>query len=254
MAYGRFLEEQRGLVNIPQIDQDDQDDREWLQGLEVHMEVFDRMDGLQMASMRGPVSFLYENEVGTWMMNMSSNSPNFRGECAAFSAASRDPDRRFATIQDYRERGHEEEYLCCLCMRVTLRDMRTGRMAVVWEEEKGQIDLVEVEDDDDDDDDDDDGDDDDSEMFWSFGKMEGQQNLLGSLVAHGQANFVVNRVPGQGEDVSEQDVLYTIKPQGGAGVLFMAIDDDGDLPPLPMAELKWALKAVLASGGGVEGL
>jgi hypothetical protein len=233
MGYGRFLEEQRELVNIPQSDE------EWLQGLEALVEVFDRMDGLQMASMRGPVSFQYDDEEDTWMMDISSKSPKFRkGECAAFSAASRDPERRFATIHEYQERGHREEYPCCLCMRVTLRDMRTGRMAVVWEEEKGQVDELE-------DEDDDYG----PGVWWSFGKMGKQQNLVGRLVAQGQANFVVDRVPGFFRTrVSRQDVLYTIKPQG-AGVMFMAISDE--IVPLTMEQLKWALKAVLASGRGL---
>jgi hypothetical protein len=227
MGYGRFLEGQRGLVNDPESDE------EWVQGLEMHVEVFDRMDGLQMLSMRGPVSFNpADDDGGSWYMQIPSESPSFRGECAAFSAASRDPQGRFATIQDYLRRGYREEYPCCLCMRVTLRDMRTGSMALIWEDKKGGVEIIEILD---------------SGILCAFDWFERQQqNLVGRLVDQDRTYFLVERVLDQGEDVSDQEVLYRIA-YGSIEVEFTRlINYHGTLT---MEQLKWALKAVLISGG-----
>jgi hypothetical protein len=228
MGYGRFLRGQRGLVNEPQSTE------EWVQGLEAHVEVFDRMDGLQVLSMRGPVSFNpADSDGGTWTMQISSESPNGREPCAAFSAASRDPQRRFVTIQEYLERGYGEEYPCCLCMRVTLRDMRTGSMALIGEERNGEVEVIESFD---------------SEIlctFNGFGSRGQQQNLVGRLVDQDRTSFLVERVPDQGEDVSEQDVLYRIA-YGSIEVVFTRLINYYDT--LTMEQLKWALKAALMSG------
>jgi hypothetical protein len=232
MGYGRFLEGQRGLVNDPESDE------EWLQGLEAHVEIFDRMDGLQMLSMRGPVSFTEsedEDDFGTWGMQISSESPSFRGACAAFAAASRDPQRRFASIQDYLEEGHRKEYPCCLCMRVTLRDKRTGRMALIWEERKGEVELIE-----------DEGVD--AEM-WCAGdwlRRGQQQNLVGRLVDQSRAAFCVDRVSDQAEDVSDEDVLYRFRSESFKVVFARYTDWESFLT---MEQLKGALKAALISGG-----
>jgi hypothetical protein len=229
MGYGRFLEGQRELANSSQSDE------EWVQGLEMHMEVFDRMDGLQMLSMRGPVSIEDYGE-GTWAMQIPPESPSFRGECAAFSAASRDPQRRFATIQEYLRRGHREEYPCCLCMRVTLRDMRTGSMAIIWEERNGEVEAV---------------DDPGSGImctcnWFGSGRQQRQQNLVGRLVEQDRADFYVERVSDQGEDVSEQDVLYNID-HGSIHLTFTRLINL--YGTLTMEQLKWALRAALMSGG-----
>jgi hypothetical protein len=57
---------------------------------------------------------------------------------ASFSAASRDPEqRRFPDIGAYFEEGHMPEYACSLCVRVTMRDQRTGKGGLLWEEDKG---------------------------------------------------------------------------------------------------------------------
>jgi hypothetical protein len=233
MGYGRFLKGQRELANSPQSDE------EWVQGLEAHVEVFDRMDGLQMLSVRGPVSFNpADDEVGTWAMQISSESPSFREECAAFSVASRDPQRRFPTIQEYLERGHGEEYPCCLCVRVTLRDMRTGSMALIWEDTEGYVEVMDEEQSE-------------SKLLCAFyGRGSGQQqhreNLVGRLVDQDRISFHMERVSKQGEDVNEQDMLYSIAYES-IQVEFTRVT--GRECVLTMEELQWALRAALMLGG-----
>jgi hypothetical protein len=56
----------------------------------------------------------------------------------AFSAASRDPEHhRFDDIKDYFRRAHEEGMPAELCARAVVRDVRSGRRAVLWESGKG---------------------------------------------------------------------------------------------------------------------
>jgi hypothetical protein len=56
---------------------------------------------------------------------------------APFSAASRDPEqRRFANIGAYFNQGYRSQYPCSLCVRVTVRDQRTGKYGLLWEEGK----------------------------------------------------------------------------------------------------------------------
>jgi hypothetical protein len=57
-----------------------------------------------------------------------------------FSAASRDPEqRRFARIEEYFTEGHQSDYPCNLCVRVTVKDQRTGKGGLLWEEGKGTV-------------------------------------------------------------------------------------------------------------------
>jgi hypothetical protein len=195
VQHGWFLRGQRRLAH----DLRRQDT--WLDGLEGHVEVFDRMDGLQMLSMRGPVSFSEQDECVS--MSFFSDSPQARIKTAAFSAASRDSVlRRFATMRDYFTRGHGEEYSCCLCIRVTLRDTRSGRMAVVWEGDNALFGLME---------DHDDG-------FDCFGNKGTPREIpMARLVCPYVAYFGVRRVEDQGEDVSEPDRLYRIHPVSISG-------------------------------------
>jgi hypothetical protein len=94
------------------------------------------MDGLQMLSARGPlVCDVFEEEEVTKVMLPGVSTVEVRGE--SFSAASRDPEQwRFADIDAYFDEGHRSEYPCSLCLRVTVRDQRTGRYGVLWEEGK----------------------------------------------------------------------------------------------------------------------
>jgi hypothetical protein len=101
-------------------------------------------------------------------------------------------------MREYLERGHEEEYPCCLCIRVTLRDMRTGKMAVVWEDNKGEARYVH-------DVDDDEG--------YAFGGVQRSANAIGRLVGQNDAYLYTRPVVGQGEAVSMQDRLYHVQPR-----------------------------------------
>jgi hypothetical protein len=58
----------------------------------------------------------------------------------SFSAASRDPgQQRFADIEAYFTQGHLSRYPCSLCARVTVRDLRTGKGGLLWEEGKSVV-------------------------------------------------------------------------------------------------------------------
>jgi hypothetical protein len=111
-------------------------ENDWAEGLELHVEVFDRMDGLQMLSAKGPL-VCSPDEDGDVQLYLPAN-PLVEVRCSSFSAASRDPEQqRFSDIQAYFNEGHSEEYPCSLCVRVTILDRRTRRGGVLWEEGKG---------------------------------------------------------------------------------------------------------------------
>jgi hypothetical protein len=218
VRYGRFLEGQRGSL------QREERDEEWLEGLEGHVEVFDRMDGLQMLSMRGPVTL--EEDVGQYVrMQFRGGCPQMQHSSAAFSGASRDPLGRFASLRQYLERGHREEYPCCLCMRVTLRDMRTGKMAVVWEgnkcrtyhwREHGDV----------------------ARYCVTDGRR--RQNAIGRLVGQRAAFLYMSPVVGQGEAVSMQDRLYRVQTR--EFFLRFCLDERDSLT---LEQFKWTLQAVM---------
>jgi hypothetical protein len=126
VQYGRLLLAERRVWN--QVN--------WSVGLELHVEVFDRMDGLQMLSARGALGWNCD-EHGTMELGVPPLPPvEVRGW--SFSAASRDPEqRRFANIGTYFSQGHRWEYPGSLCVRVTVRDRRPGKGGLLWEEGKG---------------------------------------------------------------------------------------------------------------------
>jgi hypothetical protein len=193
LEFGRFLKGQR---NPPRMELGD----DWVQRLEAHVEIFDRMDGLQMLSVRRPVRFIEDDYDLRIDMTFPPDLPAMQVETAPFSAASRDPLGRFANVEDYLTMGHKEEYPCDLCIRVTLRDTQSGMMALVWETDKRTDRNVEIT-----------GDFEEEgsvEVIWF--KMPRQKTLMGRLVHPSSVWVSVREVPGQSEDVSEQDRLYTI--------------------------------------------
>jgi hypothetical protein len=95
--------------------------------------------------------------------------------------------------------GHEEEYPCCPCIRVMLRDTRTGRTAVVFEEDNYVSHEVDEEDGGD-------------RLKVSLLDEGHQDSLLGRQVEPVWVYFNVIRVVNVAEDVSERDMLYRIDP------------------------------------------
>jgi hypothetical protein len=226
VEYGRFLEGEKDLLTS----QEPGDS--WLEGLEGHLEIFDRMDGLQMLSMRAPVSL--DLSGGLVTLEFRAESPETQVKAAAFSAASRDPLRRFSTMEDYVVKKHREEYPCCLCIRVTLRDMRTGKMAVIWEDSNhgSKDDCIECWGDE-------------GGLDVCGGGWVRGENRFGRLSHMGSASFTLVRVPDQGEGVSEPDVLYRISPRF-LQVFFRAIDDgDEHERSLSLKQFEGILQAVL---------
>jgi hypothetical protein len=111
-------------------------EQDWTAGLELQVEVFDRMDGLQMLSARGAIKARGQENIV--VLCMVPPAMDVRG--SSFSAASRDPEQqRFADIGAYLTQGHLSRYPCSLCVRVTVRDWRTGKRALLWEESKSVI-------------------------------------------------------------------------------------------------------------------
>jgi hypothetical protein len=129
VQYGRQLVAERRMWSV----------QDWAAGLELHVEVFDRMDGLQMMSARGPLLWQVIEQTGWTIFSLPAlPAADVRG--SSFSAASRDPEqRRFADIGAYFNQGHLSEYPCSLCVRVTVRDRRTGKGRLLWEEGKGTV-------------------------------------------------------------------------------------------------------------------
>jgi hypothetical protein len=133
VQYGRVLVAERRMWS----------EHDWWVGLELHVEVFDRMDGLQMLSARGALKCLVSEAKGSTIFSLPAlPAVGVRG--SSFSAASRDPEqRRFADIGAYVSQGGRPEYPCSLCVRVTVRDQRTGKGGLLWEEGKRTVRLLE---------------------------------------------------------------------------------------------------------------
>jgi hypothetical protein len=126
VQYGRLLVAERRVWN----------EQDWTAGLELQVDVFDRMDGLQMYSARGALSAKVQGD----RVNLYMVPPAVEERGLSFSAASRDPEQqRFADIEAYFTQGHLAEYPCSLCVRVTVRDRRTGKAALLWEEGKSVV-------------------------------------------------------------------------------------------------------------------
>jgi hypothetical protein len=217
VRYGRFLEGQREPL------QREERVEEWLEGVEAHVEVFDRMDGFQMLSMRGPVTL--ERRGREYLdIGLRDESPRMQHSSAAFSAASRDPFGRFANLREYLERGHQEEYPCCLCIRMTLRDMRTGKMAVVLEVNKVTVRYMH-----------DEGGDE------QYGVTQEQRYLtaIGRLMGRHHAYFYMRPLVGQEDAVSMQDRLYRVEPRE----FFLVFQQL--YGRLTLEQFKWALQAVM---------
>jgi hypothetical protein len=168
----------------------------WLAGLELHVEVFDRMDGLQMLSARGPLKWEVFEEDGMTKLTMPA-LPTVEVRGASFSAASRDPEqRRCANIEAYFRQGHRSEYPCSLCVRVTVRDLRTGRYGVLWEEGKETPRKFKG-------------------HAWGTSVASKRKSMVGGRGDGLQCwtRFVVCPEPNQ-EGVAEEDSLYRVAPGG----------------------------------------
>jgi hypothetical protein len=128
VQYGRLLVAERRVWN----------EEDWAAGLELHVEVSDRMDGLQMLSASGVLKAKVQGDGGSVILIMVP--PALEGVGSFFSAASRDPvKQRFADIEAYFTQGHRSRYPCSLCVRVTVRDRRTGKRRLLWEEGKSVV-------------------------------------------------------------------------------------------------------------------
>jgi hypothetical protein len=184
----------------------------WSAGLELHVEVFDRMDGLQMLSARGPLQLEVFEEHGMTKLTPALPAVEVRG--GSFSAASRDPEqRRFADIEAYFRHGHQSEYSCRLCVRVTVRDQRTGRYGLLWEEGKETDRECGI-------------------HTWGFSVVSGIKSMVegGAEGMQCWTRFIICPEPNQ-EGVAEEDRLYRLAtgetiPEDGHHFKFMVGSTD----------------------------
>jgi hypothetical protein len=154
-----------------------------------------------MMSARGPLLWRVVEEEG-WTRLSLPPLPTVEVRGASFSAGSRDPEqRRFATIGAYFSQGHRSEYPCSLCVRVTVRDQRTGKGGLLWEEGKRTVRTFK-----------------DPRPFWEGRLSEGAKAVLSpkSSMVGGrgdgfqcQTNIYICHEPDQ-EGVAEEDRLYRV--------------------------------------------
>jgi hypothetical protein len=108
---------------------------DWWEGLRLHVEVWDGRDGLRMLSVEGRLSAEVANG-STFLSVMGSDRHEVVGP--VFSAASRDPEHQwFDDIEDYFDRATEEGLPAELRTRAVVRDVRSGRRALLWESGRG---------------------------------------------------------------------------------------------------------------------
>lgn len=107
--------------------------RQWVAGLSMQFEVFDRADGLPMLTVRGPLGFDVFEGNGCSVLCVPLG-PRDELVGPSFTAISR--DRRLRSIREFFSRSHEKAVRASVCVRVSVRDDATGRVGVLWEEGK----------------------------------------------------------------------------------------------------------------------
>jgi hypothetical protein len=118
VQYGRMLVQERRVWS----------EVNWAFSLDLHVEILDRWDGVQMLSARGPLVARPRGGLTVcfprWMSAM---------RLATFSAARLNPSGSLDNIWEY------FGYSGTLCVRVTVRDRRTGKEGLLWEEGFGTV-------------------------------------------------------------------------------------------------------------------
>lgn len=218
LRYGRCLTETR-LCKLA----------DWREGLRLSFEVFDAMDGLRLYSAEGPVKITPIADSNVTSLRLATH---LRREVSrSFSAASRDAGLgRFGSVRDYFRYGHSPEYACALTVRITAFDVRTGRVALIYQASKspkssagaipstywqtflppGSLDVCDA---------------------WAWSSV--HQASLGTLGASPamemRVGFFVGPEPGQGLEAEEKDRRYRIvardwhpeTPQQDASLMFL---------------------------------
>jgi hypothetical protein len=112
----------------------------WWSGLRLQVEVWDTLDERCLLSAEGRMGVtVHSHELGI------IGADRVEVVSPAFSAASRDPvQRRFASIDDYFRRG-PGTVRAPICVKVYVRDKRTGRQALLWvTRTQGELRCVDV--------------------------------------------------------------------------------------------------------------
>jgi hypothetical protein len=98
----------------------------WWDGLRLHLEVWDASDDLRMLSVEGRIHATFDKDKDLSHVFVTGGD---RAEVVgpAFAAASRDPQhKRFTDMKQYFDRAHDAELPTRLCVRMVVRDGRTG--------------------------------------------------------------------------------------------------------------------------------
>jgi hypothetical protein len=121
MQYGRMLVEERRVWRFDN----------WTDGLEMHFEVFDRRDGMQLLSARGSPIFCREAE-HEYELQLRNDESLY-----LWSPLFSPKDRGCEDISAFTERTWWHDDDPGLCVRVSMSDRRTGRRVLLWDEGKG---------------------------------------------------------------------------------------------------------------------
>lgn len=122
MQYGRMLVEERRVWGFDN----------WTDGLELHFEVFDHGDGMQLLSAGGTPIFCSRGEED-YELQLRNDASLYSGVPVRFSPK----DRGCEDIVDFTQHTWLHDNEPGLCVRVTMSDRRTGRRVLLWEEGKG---------------------------------------------------------------------------------------------------------------------
>jgi hypothetical protein len=122
MQYGRMLVER---ISIWRVDT-------WTDGLEMHFEVFDRRDGMQLLSARGTPIFCYLDRDEYELQLQHDASLRVR-ESLPFSPK----DRGCEDISTFTKGKWWHADGPGLCVRVSMSEQRTGRRVLLWDEGTG---------------------------------------------------------------------------------------------------------------------
>jgi hypothetical protein len=125
IQYGRMLVQERRVWS----------EVNWAFSLELHVEIFDRMHGIQMLSMTGPLGCKAKEAYNAVVIGWPSWTMSVREP--PFSAARINPAGFLSSIWDYVRLSVN------LCLRVTVWDLRTGKGGLLWEEGCGTVRVCE---------------------------------------------------------------------------------------------------------------
>jgi hypothetical protein len=105
----------------------------WHEGITLSFDLHDEQDGTRLFSSTGPIRFTGTTIPGITAMKLTGRR---RRVTTPFSAAGRDPTGHLASIEELFQEGDSPDYPVAFTIRVTARDERTGKMALLFSSAK----------------------------------------------------------------------------------------------------------------------